>query len=130
MYNAIWGLYALLGASIIMSFIGMGILSLLTLLLTLFLAKKWCDISDEIKKTHFSWIVKSSQLAVFIHILLIAFFIYEASQLIDELNGDSFLTAIAAHWFIAHLIEVIIAVWLAYRTIKGVSHLASSKQLK
>lgn len=108
----------------------MGILSLLSLLLTLFFAKKWCDTSDEIKKTHFSWIVRSSQLAVFIHILLIAFFTYEAMQLIAGFNGDAFLAAIATHWLIDHLIEAIVAVWLAYRTIKGVSHLASSKQLK
>ncbi|NOQ93466.1 MAG: hypothetical protein GQ547_02395 [Methylophaga sp.] len=127
MYNTVWALYSFLGLSVFFSLIGMGIMSLLMSFITLFFAKKWCDISDLIKKDHFLWIVRSSQFAVLVHIALVAFFAYEALHVVSGFDSETFITAVATHWVIDYVVELSLGIWLAYRTIKGMTKLSNSK---
>jgi len=88
----------------------------------IFLVIAWLEAKagdgSELIEVHQEWIRKSAKIALLAHVILLGVMVAKVSMVVLN-GGDGWLQALIAHWFVDHIGEALISVWLLYRVIKG-----------
>jgi len=108
--------YLFLLVATVLGFLGLGSVSMI------FLVIAWLEAragdGSELIEVHQEWIRKSAKIALLAHVILLGVMVAKASMVVLN-GGEGWLQALIAHWFIDHIGEALISVWLLYRVIKG-----------
>lgn len=116
--------YAMLALGGFMSWVSMGLLSMLILLVTYFLIPKMTD--DVLNNEHKRWLKNTIKIAVLLHVSVVLFEVYEFKHLLNDIP-QNFLSFITTHWLMDYLAEIAIALLITSRGIKGFLSLNESK---
>jgi hypothetical protein len=108
--------YVFLAGATLFGFFGLGSVSIAFLLVLWIVSLK--PEPNSVQEAHRRWARRSGEIALAVHAALTAFLIYKVNMVAAN-NGHGWFAAVVSHWFLDHLGEALVSVWLAYRTLKG-----------
>lgn len=107
--------YLLLGAAGFLSLLGLGLLSMLALLLTWFVAQSEARNSTGAKSEYAQKVAGTAFKAGVAHVIITV--LLTVKVVITLQSGEGLIEAFLAHWLIDHAAEFTIGVWLSFRAI-------------
>jgi hypothetical protein len=108
--------YFVLAAAAGCAFFGLGLFSIGLLLVARALAG---DAGSNLDPTHRQYVRRSANIGILAHLLLIAILGVKIWYVIAQ-NGEGWWQTMLAHWFIDHLIEAAISLYLGIRAFLGI----------
>jgi len=107
--------YLLLGAAGFLSLLGLGLMSMMALLVTWFVAQSEARKSTGIKSTYARKVAGTAFKAGVAHVIITV--LLTVKVVITLQSGQGLVEAFLSHWLMDHAAEFTIGVWLSYRAI-------------